>query len=52
MRLGECILKCYECRKTSRYEELEIITLDGKDIVFTSTADMEMPIVDKERPQL
>lgn len=30
MKLGECFVKCMECRRVSEYEEVEIVELDRK----------------------
>jgi hypothetical protein len=50
MKLMESILKCYECWKTSSYEEVKIITHDGKKFWVCPNCDMEMPVVDKDVP--
>ncbi len=50
MRLGESILKCYECHKTSSYEEAEIIMRGGKKFWVCPYCDMETPIVDRVKP--
>jgi uncharacterized C2H2 Zn-finger protein len=47
MRLGENILKCYECRKTCQSEEVEIVERDGKKLWVCPHCDFETPIVDK-----
>ena len=51
MRLGESILKCYECRETSDYEEVEIVQHDGKKYWICSHCDMETEIVDEVMPK-
>jgi len=46
----ESILKCYECRETSSYEEVEIVTCDGKKYWICPNCDFETMIVDKVFP--
>jgi uncharacterized C2H2 Zn-finger protein len=46
MRLGERTLKCYECGKTSNYEEMEIVTRDGKKYWVCPNCDFETVIVE------
>jgi len=48
MRLGESILKCYECRKTSSYEEMEIVNRGGKKFWGCPHCEFETPIVEKK----
>lgn len=48
MRLGESILKCYECRKTSTSEEVEIVERDGKKYWVCPHCDFETPITNRE----
>ena len=43
-------LKCYECRETSSYEEVEIVTRDGKKYWVCPYCDFETPIVNKVSP--
>ena len=47
MTLMESILKYYECRKTSSYEEVEIVTRDGKKHWVYQHCDVETQIVDR-----
>jgi hypothetical protein len=42
------ILKCYECRKTSTSEEVEIMERDGKNYWVYPHWDFEILIVDEE----
>lgn len=46
MRLAEGILKCYECREISDYEEVEIVERDEKRYGVCPHCDMETSIVD------
>jgi len=41
MRLGESILKCYECRETCSYEEVETVTRNGKKYWICPHCDFE-----------
>ena len=50
MKVDECILKCYECQKTSDYEEAEIVNRGGKKFWICPHCDMEIPIVDRVFP--
>jgi len=50
MRLGESILKCYECQKTSTYEEVKIVNRGGKKFWVCPHCDFETPIVEKKVP--
>lgn len=50
MRLVDNELRCYECRKVSLTEEVEIIERDGKKYWICPHCDMETPIVDRVFP--
>ncbi len=51
MRLGESILKCFECGHKSTAEEVEIVERDGKRFWVCPNCDKENPLVDKVRPK-
>ena len=46
MKIGECVLNCYECRKTLDYEEVEIIERYGKRFWVCPKCEFETPIVE------
>jgi hypothetical protein len=50
MRLIESLLKCYECRKTSTSEEVEVVTHGGKAYWICPHCDFETIIVYKVSP--
>jgi protein-arginine kinase activator protein McsA len=43
-------LKCYECQKTSTYEEVKIVNRGGKKFWVCPHCDFETPIVEKKVP--
>jgi hypothetical protein len=47
MKIVESILKCYECRKTSSYEAVEIVNRGGKKFWVCPHCDSETPIVEE-----
>jgi Zn finger protein HypA/HybF involved in hydrogenase expression len=46
--LVESILKCYECQKTSSYEEVQIVNRGGKKFWVCPHCHFETPIVEKK----
>jgi len=52
MKLGECILKCYECQKTSDYEEVKIVNRGGKKFWVCPHCDFETPIFERKTPHV
>lgn len=47
MRFMQSILKWNECGKSSSYEEVEIVTRNGKKYWVCPNCDFETPIVDE-----
>ena len=50
MRLAENPLKCYECQKTTTYEEVQIVNRGGKKFWVCPHCDFETPIVETKAP--
>jgi hypothetical protein len=50
MNLDERILKCYECQKSTSYEEVEIVNRGGKKFWVCPDCNFETPIVEKKAP--
>jgi protein-arginine kinase activator protein McsA len=52
MRLVENILRCYECQKTSSYEEVEIVNRGGKKFWVCPHCAFETPFDEKKAPHV
>jgi len=48
LKLGKITLKCYECQKTSDYEEVKIVNRGGKKFWVCPQCDFETPFVEKK----
>jgi len=48
MRPVENILRCYECQKTSNYEEVKIVNRGGKKFWVCPHCAFETPFVEKK----
>ncbi|MGE5637873.1 MAG: hypothetical protein ACM3WQ_04115 [Chloroflexota bacterium] len=48
LSLMENILKCYECQKTSSYEEVRIVNRGGKKFWVCAHCGFETPFVEKK----
>jgi hypothetical protein len=44
----ESILKCYECQKTSTYEEVTIVNRGGKKFWVCPHCHFETPLVERK----
>jgi protein-arginine kinase activator protein McsA len=48
----ESILRCYECQKTSSYEEVKIVNRGGKKFWVCPHCAFETPFFEKKAPHL
>jgi len=50
MKIGERTVRCYECQKTSDYEEVKVVNRGGKKFWVCPHCGFETPIVEKKTP--
>lgn len=48
----ESILKCYECQKTTSYEEVKIVNRGGKKFWVCRHCNFETPFDEKKTPHV